>query len=85
MRISHEHARDLERRAAAAGLAGAGAAALDPPPLRPAARADFDAAIEKLSASVAEQGPEMSKVREWNNQYGEVKSKGRSQPNSLYL
>jgi hypothetical protein len=47
--------------------------------------ADFERAIERLSASVAETGPEMSKVLEWNAQYGEVKKKGRAAPSSLYL
>ena len=42
-------------------------------------------AIERLSASVAEQGPEMGKVLEWNAQYGEVKGKNRAAPSSLYL
>ena len=48
--------------------------------------ADFEKAIERLSASVAEQGPEMGKVQEWNAQYGEVKGKRSSAaPSSLYL
>ena len=83
--ISHEHARVLDAQSAADELDGACAAALDPPPLRPACMADFEKAIERLSASVAETGPEMSKVLEWNAQYGEVKKKGRAAPSSLYL
>ena len=47
--------------------------------------ADFDAAIAKLSSSVAEQGPEMAKVLEWNAQYGEVKKDPKTTPNSLYF
>ena len=47
--------------------------------------ADFEKAIERLSASVAEQGPEMGKVQEGNAQYGEVKGKSRAAPSSLYL
>ena len=54
-------------------------------PLRAASMADFEKAISRLSASVAEQGPEMGKVLEWNAQYGEVKGKRNAAPSSLYL
>ena len=47
--------------------------------------ADFEKAISRLSASVAEQGPEMGKVLDWNAQYGEVKGESRAAPSSLYL
>ena len=66
-------------------LDGACVAALDPPPLRAASMSDFERAIERLSASVAEQGPEMGKVQKWNAQYGEVKGESRAAPSSLYL
>jgi len=85
VRISHEHARKLDALSASDELDGACVAALDPPPLRAACMADFEKAIERLSASVAEQGPEMGKVLEWNAQYGEVKGKSRAAPSSLYL
>ena len=85
VRISHEHARKLDALSASDELDGACVAALDPPPLRAACMADFEKAIERLSASVAEQGPEMGKVLEWNAQYGEVKGKNRAAPSSLYL
>ena len=85
VRISHEHARKLDALSASDELDGACVAALDPPPLRAACMSDFERAIERLSASVAEQGPEMGKVLEWNAQYGEVKGKNRAAPSSLYL
>ena len=85
VRISHEHARKLDALSESDELDGACVAALDPPPLRAACMADFEKAIERLSASVAEQGPEMGKVQEWNAQYGEVKGKRNAAPSSLYL
>ena len=83
--ISHEHATALEETAKTDDLKAKCAAALDPPELREATMADFDAAVAKLSSSVADQGPEMAKVLDWNAQYGEVKKKAKAQPNSLYL
>lgn len=53
--------------------------------LRPVCAADFDAAISKLKSSVAEHGPEMTRVHEWNQQYGEVKKKAAPPAASLYL
>lgn len=55
--------------------------------LRPVSAADFDAAISKLKSSVAEHGPEMTRVLEWNEQYGEVKKKSNLNraAASLYL
>lgn len=85
VRISHEQAALLEAADTAARLGAAADAALDPPPLRAANMADFDAALDKLAASVAESGPEMAKVLEWNAQYGEVKKKAKAAPTSLYL
>ena len=53
--------------------------------VREARAADFEAAIAKLSSSVADAGPEMAKVLEWNAQYGEVKKRTKAAQSSLYL
>ena len=53
--------------------------------LRAVTKADFDAALEKLSASVAARGRELERVREWNNQFGEVRKKSRPPHMSMYL
>ena len=85
VRISHEHADELEATALTDDLKAKCAAALDPPKLREARAADFEAAIAKLSSSVADSGPEMAKVLEWNAQYGEVKKRTKAAQSSLYL
>ena len=46
---------------------------------------DLEKALSKLSASVNERGREMSKVIDWNEQYGEIKKKKRKTSYSMYL
>jgi ATPase family AAA domain-containing protein 1 len=53
--------------------------------LRPVTNEDFSMALEKLSASVAAKGRELERVREWNNQFGEVRKKQRPPHLSMYL
>lgn len=47
-------------------------------PLRPVSLADFKIAMTKLKASVDDTGNEMQKVVDWNDKYGEVKKKSKS-------
>lgn len=63
---------------------------VDSSKLRAVTAEDFEAAIAKLKSSVSEHGPEMTRVLEWNDQYGEVKKKNGGPANSraaanLYL
>jgi SpoVK/Ycf46/Vps4 family AAA+-type ATPase len=46
--------------------------------LRPVTDADFEKAISKLKRSVSEKGKELMRVVEWNDEYGEIKSKKRN-------
>ncbi|KAJ1457619.1 P-loop containing nucleoside triphosphate hydrolase protein [Pelagophyceae sp. CCMP2097] len=90
MRVAHAEANALEARAELSGDAGGGRVASSAGAghrLRPLCQADLLAAVGKLSASVAEHGPEMARVLEWNDQYGEVKKKDRAKrpAASLYL
>lgn len=92
--IAHEEARRLEERSSSPRR---GAAALRPSApvapasrsgggiLRPVTKADFARALRKLSASVSERGKEVSKVWEWNEQYGEIKKKKKRPVLSMYL
>lgn len=41
--------------------------------LRPVVMADFESALNKLKRSVSEKGRELSRVWEWNDEYGEIK------------
>jgi SpoVK/Ycf46/Vps4 family AAA+-type ATPase len=47
-------------------------------PLRPVSLSDFEAAMKKLKSSIAETGKELQKVIEWNEKYGEMKRKKKS-------
>merc|ERR1712216_21369 len=73
--ISHEAAKSLEDR----GMENQATLSLEDTQeafaLRPVRRADFQRALKKLSASVSKRGREVSRVLEWNDQYGEVKTK----------
>lgn len=87
--IAHEEAQRIERlsRSTAGNGEHAGlvsASGLDTT-LRPVNKADFDRAITKLSASVSERGREVTKVWDWNEQYGEIKKKKKKPAFSLYL
>ncbi len=53
--------------------------------LRPVARADLERAIKKLSASVNGRGREVTRVAEWNEQYGEIKKAKKRPVLSMYL
>ena len=53
--------------------------------LRPVARADLERAIKKLSASVNGRGREVTRVAEWNEQYGEIKKAKKRPALSMYL
>lgn len=81
VRIAHDESQKLEKEA----QGGVGLEALSNHRLRPVTNEDFAAAMEKLSASVAAKGRELERVREWNNQFGEVRKKQRPPHLSMYL
>lgn len=51
--------------------------------LRPVTVGDFDKALSKLKRSVAENGREIARVWEWNDQYGEIKKDHKDQLSHL--
>jgi len=56
--------------------------------LRPVGTEDFEKALEKLKRSVSENGRELARVWEWNDEYGEIKKQKKdSLPHlmSMYL
>ena len=59
--------------------------AMDSEILRPVSREDFTVALKKLSASVSERGKELSRVLDWNDEYGEIKKKKKRSALSMYL
>jgi SpoVK/Ycf46/Vps4 family AAA+-type ATPase len=79
VQISHEQARMLDRGemldADDENLLDDGASAGQTgfQMLRPVTMRDFEAAMRKLKRSVSETGRELSKVWEWNDEYGEIK------------
>jgi SpoVK/Ycf46/Vps4 family AAA+-type ATPase len=79
VRIAHEESQKLDKAEGGVEFDAMGRR------LRPVTAADFDAALEKLSASVAARGRELERVREWNNQFGEVRKKQRAPHLSMYL
>jgi len=82
--IAHEAAKSLEERSADKREDYADVEE-EEAMLRPVTREDFTRALQKLSASVSERGREVSRVWEWNDQYGEVKRKQKQVTPSLYL
>jgi SpoVK/Ycf46/Vps4 family AAA+-type ATPase len=46
--------------------------------LRPVIMDDFEVAMSKLKRSVSEKGRELARVWEWNDEYGEIKRKDRT-------
>jgi hypothetical protein len=46
---------------------------------------DLERALSKLSASVNEKGREIAKVAEWNEQYGEIKTKSKKKKPSFSM
>ncbi len=77
--IAHAHAEDLEKNM------GEG---LDlNVRLRSVTNDDFEAAHKRMTTSVSERGRELARVREWNEEYGELQKKGKTAPSyaSMYL
>lgn len=70
VQISHEQAKQLDE-----GLQGmrVDASMGSMQRLRPVTMEDFDKALSKLKRSVSENGRELARVWEWNDEYGEVK------------
>eukprot|EP00592_Proboscia_alata_P013653 CAMPEP_0194390586 /NCGR_PEP_ID=MMETSP0174-20130528/110902_1 /TAXON_ID=216777 /ORGANISM="Proboscia alata, Strain PI-D3" /LENGTH=1716 /DNA_ID=CAMNT_0039184117 /DNA_START=459 /DNA_END=5609 /DNA_ORIENTATION=- len=80
VRISHEQARMLDEGIDMDGSplsTGGGGAAMGLQRLRPVMQKDFEVALRKLKRSVSENGKELQKVWEWNDEYGEIKRKER--------
>jgi len=73
VRISHEQASKLDKGAA---LDDGNGETLER--LREVGVEDFEKAMKKLKKSVSEKGKELSKVYNWNNEYGELKKKKKS-------
>ena len=67
VRISHEQASKLDKGGVLVDEEGMR--------LRELRVEDFDKALKKLKKSVSEKGKELSKVYQWNSNYGEVKRK----------
>jgi ATPase family AAA domain-containing protein 1 len=67
VRISHEQASKLDK--------GVGLEDGEIDRLRDVEVNDFERAMKKLKKSVSEKGKELSKVYNWNNEYGELKRK----------
>ncbi len=79
VRIAHEHAEDLEKNM------GEG---LDMNVrLRSVTSVDFAEAHKRMTTSVSERGRELARVKEWNEEYGELQKKDKSAPShaSMYL
>ena len=53
--------------------------------LRPVTGDDIDKAVKKLSKSVSSTGREITKVYDWNKEYGEIKTKPKVASMSMYL
>jgi len=90
--ISHEEAQRIERIAKQRGADDGQTKLTDTPTvgtpearLRPVQKQDLKRATTKLSASVSERSREVSKVWDWNEQYGEIKKKKKRQSFSMYL
>jgi hypothetical protein len=45
--------------------------------LRPVKMSDFESAMRKLKRSVSENGRELARVWEWNDEYGEIKKSNK--------
>ncbi len=79
VRIAHGHAEDLEKNL------GEG---LDlNVRLRSVTSDDFAEAHKRMTTSVSERGRELARVKEWNEEYGELQKKDRTAPSheSMYL
>lgn len=71
VQISHEQAKLLDQ-----GLFDSKEASAQR--LRPVTVDDFEKALSKLKRSVAENGKELARVWEWNDQYGEIKKENKN-------
>jgi len=73
VQISHEQAKMLDE---AGGMTASTTGALQR--LRPVTTDDFEKALNKLKRSVSESGRELTRVWEWNDEYGEIKKERRN-------
>jgi ATPase family AAA domain-containing protein 1 len=87
VQISHEQAKMLEQgfmdNTDETSPQDADAAMSSLQRLRPVTVGDFDRALSKLKRSVAENGREIARVWEWNDQYGEIKKDRKDQLSHL--
>lgn len=77
VQISHEQAKLLDHGSADVSLSR----------LRPVTSDDFEKAVGKLKRSVSENGKELVRLWEWNDQYGEIKKERQtsSHLSNMYL
>jgi ATPase family AAA domain-containing protein 1 len=80
VQISHEQARMLEQGVTDMQDADSQSSLQR---LRPVTVDDFEKALSKLKRSVAENGKEIARVWEWNDQYGEIKKDRKDQLSHL--
>merc|ERR1712070_1144445 len=80
VRGAHELAQKLDSGESSDSNPSSEPEPMDSEILRPVSREDFTIALKKLSASVSEKGKELSRVLDWNDEYGEIKKK-KKRPN----
>lgn len=76
VQISHEQAKLLDEGFASDSREDVTQGSLQR--LRPVTMDDFEKALSKLKRSVSEKGKELSRVWEWNDEYGEIKKEKKN-------
>ena len=82
VQISHEQARLLDSTSASTS-SSSNTMMKESQRLRPVTIDDFEKAIRKLKKSVSTKGKELTKVLDWNDNYGEIKNTNRKNKDSL--
>ena len=78
VQISHEQAQILDKGLASAGDKREDVTQGSLQRLRPVNTKDFETALSKLKRSVSEKGKELTRVWEWNDEYGEIKKEKKN-------
>jgi SpoVK/Ycf46/Vps4 family AAA+-type ATPase len=76
VQISHEQAKLLDQGSLVESREDVTKGSLQR--LRPVTTEDFEKALSKLKRSVSENGRELARVWEWNDEYGEIKKDSRN-------
>lgn len=76
VQISHEQARLIDQGISGSAREDVTQGSLQR--LRPVTMEDFEKALSKLKRSVSENGRELARVWEWNDEYGEIKREARN-------